>query len=64
MREYLANSGVPLDAYYLVGPPGAEMPAIWMPEIGFRYIVIEIDDLAMACGEYLRRRGTRSWGEL
>jgi hypothetical protein len=35
------------------------LPIIWYPEIGFRYLIIEKDDLAQAVYDYLREAGVR-----
>ena len=59
LAAYLGEQGIPLDAYFLVGEPGADLPALYLPEIGFRYIVIEINDLACECKAFLARRGVR-----
>ena len=59
VAEELGNYGVPLDAYSLVGEAPHELPAFWLPEIGFRYLVIEDDELSRACADFLARRGAR-----
>jgi hypothetical protein len=53
LAEHLGAHGIPLEAYMLIGEPGADLPALYLPEIGFRYTVIEIDELARACKLYL-----------
>jgi hypothetical protein len=67
--ERIAGLGVPLDNLFLIA--GDDEPdgviAVWYPEMGLRSLVIERDDLARACYDYLREAGARrfrSWDEL
>ena len=45
----------PLSNVFLVGGS----IALWFPEIGLRYLIIEWDELAEACRDYLRAAGVR-----
>jgi hypothetical protein len=59
IAEYLISPGIPLEAYYLIGEPGCDLPALWLPGIGLRIVIVENDALAAACLNYLARRGVR-----
>ena len=43
----------------MIGPPGQDLPGFWLRDIGFRYMIIEADDLARACKRYLARTARR-----
>jgi hypothetical protein len=57
--EFLGELGVPLDAYSLVGDAPHDLPVIWLPDVGFRYLTIEDSELARATLDFLARRGAR-----
>ena len=65
--EKLASIGASLENFFLfpierLPWDGDEEPAVigfWIPEIGFRYLILEKDDLARAAKQYLKKRGAR-----
>jgi hypothetical protein len=59
LAEYLGGGVVPLDAYSLFGEAPHDLPVFWLPEIGFRYLIIEDDELSRASKDFLARRGAR-----
>ncbi len=59
LAEYLGGRGIPLAAYSLVGEPGGDLPCFWLPEVGFRYVIIETAGLDRAATDFLARRGAR-----
>ncbi|WP_020470851.1 hypothetical protein [Zavarzinella formosa] len=59
LAEYLGGRDIPLAAYLLVGEPGGDLPCVWLPEVGFRHIIIETAGLDHAATAFLARRGTR-----
>ena len=58
--ERVAGLG-PLENVFLLGKDDDTfgIPIIWYPDIGFRYLLIEIDDLAQGVYNYLREAGVR-----
>lgn len=59
------HAGLRLEHYYLVGATLLEsLVACWIPDIGLRALVIEDDELAQACKQYLNRRGARQFTDL
>jgi hypothetical protein len=70
MRELLANEfGVALENLFLIAEDDDSLGVIaaWYPEVGLRSIIIEDNDLALACDRFLREAGVRrfrSWEEL
>ena len=59
LAEYLGADGIPLDAYSLIGEPGADLAALYLPEIGFRVMIMRNNELAVACKAFLAQRGAR-----
>lgn len=59
IAEHLGTDGIPLDAYSLVGEPGSELIGLYLPDIGFRFLLIRTNDLARECKVFLGRRGAR-----
>ena len=55
----LMTSGdhTPLDRYFLLGTSGRQLVALWHVKNAIMACVIEDNQLAAACKEYLRRRG-------
>jgi len=51
----------PLTNVFLIGEDSGTsgLPIVWYPEIGFRYLLLEKDELAAAVKEYLRAQGVR-----
>lgn len=65
--ERVAGLGPLQNVFLITDNDSYGLPIIWHPEIGFRYLVIERDDLAHAVYDYLREAGVRrfkSEGEL
>lgn len=61
MVTRLGSLGVPPENIFLLpteskseGPIG-----FWHPDVGFRYLILESDELAKACYTYLLNRGAR-----
>ncbi len=59
LAEYLGADSIPLDAYSLIGEPGADLAALYLPEIGFRVMIMRNNGLAVACKAFLAQRGAR-----
>ena len=59
LAEFLGAPGIPLDAYSLIGEPGADLAALYLPEIGFRCMISSNPKLACASKAFLARRGAR-----
>jgi hypothetical protein len=57
----LESLGVPSEYIFLLPVPSESRGLIgfWHPEVGFRYLILENDDLAKACYAYLLNRGAR-----
>jgi hypothetical protein len=67
--ERIAEFGLPLENLFLIAEDNDPLGLIvaWYPEIGLRGILLENDDLAIACYNTLREAGVRrfkSWEEL
>jgi hypothetical protein len=67
--ERIAGFGVSLENLFLMAEDDDSLGvmAAWYPEVGLRSIIIENDDLAIACDRFLREAGVRryqSWEEL
>jgi hypothetical protein len=54
---------LPLDHFGLIGAlkSGGGLIAIWMPGVGLRFVVIEDDEFAAQCLNYLEQRGVRHY---
>jgi hypothetical protein len=60
LLEKIAGLG-PLENVFVIAEDDNDrgLPLIWYPEIGFRYLIIEKDDLAQAVHDYLRQARVR-----
>lgn len=58
---YLDSLGVPPENIFLLGVDSQSggLIGFWHPEVGFRYLITENDQLAEACKAYLLNRGAR-----
>jgi hypothetical protein len=60
----LDSLGVPSEYFFLFPVEGSGIGGLigsWHPEIGFRYLILENDELAKASYAYLMRRGARQF---
>jgi hypothetical protein len=63
VAEWFESIGLPLKNYGLISVSGYERGLIvfYYPGVGFRYAIIENDDLASACYDFLRDKGVRMY---
>lgn len=53
--EKIRSWGVPLEKMFLVGSEDALLIGLWLDDIGFRFYLIENDDVATRCLNALKR---------
>ncbi len=61
LAAHLTGGQIPLKVFYLVGEPTCRLIEFWLPDLGPRMILMDDNELASACKDYLVRIGARQF---